>query len=299
VQNFSKFSGGNNIPGFSIHYFIEDWKILYMPEPVNGIINLSEIIYISDDDRFWYVGNSVLKTLNLSNDLSKTVDGVVAPILIEGVVANQEHQNLTLFTEKTASRFLVIVKDRNGKSRICGEPGNGLFFTFKDILGGFSFAYKANYKHPAWYTTGDIETDGGEVDTGLKVVLKLNAGAFLTPPAGTTVDLLLRDQGGNPITPASTSGAQINITLPKTLVWQLNFNGIDDVIFVEAVTAENIGTLTSGTGTNVGTITVSTDGGTTYGALSFPFTPVNGTTYHFKRSSTSVSGKYKMTGTYV
>jgi hypothetical protein len=299
VQNFRKFDGGNNVSGFSIHYFIEDWKIGYIPEPVNGIINLNEIIYISDDDRFWYIGSSVLKTLNLANDLNKTADGMVAPILIEGVVANQEHQNLSLFTEKTASRFLVIVKDRNGKSRICGEPGNGLFFTFKDILGGFSFAYKANYKHPAWYTAGDIETDTGVVDSALKVTIKLNGGAFLTPPAGTTVDLLLRDQGGNVITPSSTSGPQININLPKTLVWHLNFNGTDDVIYIAGVTGENLGTLTAGTGSNVGTITVSTDGGTTYGALSFPFTPVDGTIYYFKRGTAAINGTYKMTGTYV
>ena len=83
----------------------------------------------------------------------------------------------------------------------------------------------------------------------------------------------------------------------KDLFWELNFNGTDDVIFIPA-TVNNVGTLTSGTGSNVGTITVSTDG-VTYGALSFPFTPVAATIYYFKRSTVTVTGSYTMTGTYV
>lgn len=80
------------------------------------------------------------------------------------------------------------------------------------------------------------------------------------------------------------------------LFWELNFNGTDDVIFVPA-TVGNVGTFTSGSGTNVGTITVSTDG-VTYGALSFPFTPIAGTTYYFKRSTATVNGFYNLNGTY-
>ena len=82
----------------------------------------------------------------------------------------------------------------------------------------------------------------------------------------------------------------------KSLFWELNFNGTDDVIYIPA-TVNNVGTLTSGSGSDVGTITLSTDG-VTYGALSFPFTPVNGTTYYFKRSTATVNGTYTMTGTY-
>ena len=82
----------------------------------------------------------------------------------------------------------------------------------------------------------------------------------------------------------------------KSLFWELNYNGTDDVIFIPA-TVSNVGTLASGSGSNVGTITFSTDG-VTYGALSFPFTPVNGTTYYFKRSTATVNGTYTMTGTY-
>ena len=83
----------------------------------------------------------------------------------------------------------------------------------------------------------------------------------------------------------------------KSLYWELNFNGTDDVIYIPATT-NNVGTLTSGSGSNVGTVTVSTDG-VTYGTLSFPFTPIATTTYYFKRSTATVSGAYTMVGTYV
>lgn len=81
------------------------------------------------------------------------------------------------------------------------------------------------------------------------------------------------------------------------LYWELNFNDTDDIIFIPA-TAANVGTFTSGSGTDVGTIEVSTDA-ITYVALTFNFVPVNGTTYYFKRSTATVTGSYLLTGTYV
>jgi hypothetical protein len=116
------------------------------------------------------------------------------------------------------------------------------------------------------------------------------------------LDIRLRDTSNAVITPISVTdmGNHAKIVLPiylKDLFWELNYNGTDDVIFIPA-TVNNVGTLTSGSGSNVGTITVSTNG-VTYGALSFPFTPVAATTYYFKRSTFTVTGSYTMVGTYV
>ena len=83
---------------------------------------------------------------------------------------------------------------------------------------------------------------------------------------------------------------------PTDLLWELNFNGTDDVIFIPA-TVGNVGTFTSGSGSNVGTVTVSTDG-VTYGTLSFPFTPTAGNTYYFKRSTATFNGLFTLIGTY-
>jgi hypothetical protein len=110
--------------------------------------------------------------------------------------------------------------------------------------------------------------------------------------AGSIVDVITN------VVPASSSlvGSNLTLTFTKELFWELNFNDTDDVIFIPA-TVSNVGTLASGSGSNVGTIDVSTDG-VTYGALSFPFTPVAATTYYFKRSTFTVTGAYTMTGTY-
>jgi hypothetical protein len=96
-----------------------------------------------------------------------------------------------------------------------------------------------------------------------------------------------------------TSGgvASVNVPSVKELFWELNYNGTDDIISIPA-TVNNVGTLTSGSGSNVGTIEVSTDN-VTFVALTFPFTAISGTTYFFKRSTATVSGTYTMTGSYV
>jgi hypothetical protein len=108
-------------------------------------------------------------------------------------------------------------------------------------------------------------------------------------------DITVTDSDGSTYTQPSVENVTCTAQI-KDLFWELNYNGTDDVIYIPA-TVNNVGTLTSGTGSNVGTITVSTDN-VTYGALTFPFTPVNGTTYYFKRSTATVNGTYTMTGTY-
>jgi hypothetical protein len=122
--------------------------------------------------------------------------------------------------------------------------------------------------------------------------IEVNGVAEGSVVAGSTVDVITN------IVPSSSSlsGGNITLTFTKELFWELNYNDTDDIIFIPA-TVNNVGTLTSGTGSNVVTIDVSTDG-VTYVALTFPFTPVNGTTYYFKRSTATVSGVYTMTGTY-
>jgi hypothetical protein len=125
-----------------------------------------------------------------------------------------------------------------------------------------------------------------------------NASYTDTVPSGGTLvlpDITVTDSDGSTYTQPSVENVVCTPQV-KTLFWELNYNGTDDVIFIIG-TASNVGTLTSGTGSNVGTITVSTDN-VTFVSLTFPFTPVNGTTYYFKRNTATVNGTYTMTGTY-
>lgn len=82
----------------------------------------------------------------------------------------------------------------------------------------------------------------------------------------------------------------------NAMFWELNYNGTDDVIFIPCTT-NNTGTFASGSGSNVGTITISTDG-ITYGSISYPLTVTSGTTYYFKRSTATVTGVFTLTGEY-
>lgn len=148
-------------------------------------------------------------------------------------------------------------------------------------------------------TSSNVITPVSVTDSGMHATIVLpdttievNGVAEGSVVAGSTVDVLTN------IVPSSSSlvGSNLTLTFTKELFWELNYNDTDDIIFIPA-TANNVGTLTSGSGANVGTIDVSTDG-VSYSALSFPFTPVNGTTYYFKRSTATVTGSYTMTGTY-
>jgi hypothetical protein len=140
--------------------------------------------------------------------------------------------------------------------------------------------------------TGSIPSGSTADITAPDTSIEVNGVAEGSVVAGSTLDVITN------IVPSSSSlsGGNLTLTFTKDLFWELNYNGTDDIIFIPA-TASNVGTLTSGTGSNVGTIDVSTDG-VSYAALTFPFTPVDGTTYYFKRSTFTVTGSYTMTGTY-
>jgi hypothetical protein len=124
--------------------------------------------------------------------------------------------------------------------------------------------------------------------------LTVNSEPFLLGLTSST-NIGLVDQDGNDLD-FTVDGLDLVVESIDDLFWTLNFNGTTDVITLLA-TVGNIGTFTSGSGTNVGTITVSTDG-VTYGTLSFPFTPTAVTTYYFKRSTATVSGVFNLIGTY-
>lgn len=160
MRNFSRFDGIHNISGYSQHYFIEDSRIQSLPTDENGVIDLEAIVYTNPADKNWYAGASVIKTLDLGSNLVTTENGSQVPVMIEGTAALQDAHNLKLFYEKSFLRFIVLILDRNGTMRICGEPGNGLRFSFKEVPGGYTFTYSAEYTHPCWYATGEFLVDG-------------------------------------------------------------------------------------------------------------------------------------------
>ena len=134
--------------------------------------------------------------------------------------------------------------------------------------------------------TWEVESNPSLID------LTVNSEPFLSGLTENT-DIGLVNQDGNPLDFTIDGN---DLVVANDLFWTLNFNGTTDVITLLA-TVGNVGIFTSGSGTNFGTVTISTDG-VTYGTLSFPFTPTAGNTYYFKRSTATVSGVFNLIGTY-
>lgn len=183
----------------------------------------------------------------------------------------------------------VVVDIYNSIEQIGTETVSGDFdtltiangsITLKDVNGNVINTVPT----PATATIEEIIPDG-------KVTL--NGNAFLSISPAEIENITLKDQDGNDLN-FTVDGNDLVVS--NDLFWTLNFNGTTDVITLLA-TVGNVGTFASESGTNVGTITVSTDG-VTYGALTFPFTPISGTTYYFKRSTATVNGVFNLIGTY-
>lgn len=78
---------------------------------------------------------------------------------------------------------------------------------------------------------------------------------------------------------------------PDSKEWVFQFIDQTDTIQIE-VDVAMLHTFASGSGANIGTMEVSTDG-VTYAPITYPFTPTIGT-YYFKRSTALITGTYTM-----
>jgi hypothetical protein len=206
-------------------------------------------------------------SLNVLHTVSVNAEGTTSQIISDSTVTITDDSANTLYT--------LSVNAQGSASQVIADSTAVLKTTSNVTL-----------------STTSINAEASADITAPDTSIEINGVAEGSVVAGSTVDVITN------IVPSSSSlvGNNLTLTFTKELFWELNYNGTDDIIFIPA-TVNNVGTLTSGTGSNVGTIDVSTDG-VSYAALTFPFTPVNGTTYYFKRSTFTVTGSYTMTGTY-
>jgi hypothetical protein len=206
--------------------------------------------------------------------LSVNAEGSVSQVISDSTVVIKDDSNNTLHT--------VSVNAQGSANQIIADSTVNINNSAATLLHSVS----VNAQGVASQTIADSSVVNSDASYSASILAE---GSLVLP------DITVTDSDGS----SSSFPSAKNVTCTpqiKTLYWELNFNDTDDVIFIPA-TVNNVGTLASGSGSNVGTITVSTDG-VTYGALSFPFTPVAATTYYFKRSTSTVTGSYTMTGTY-
>ena len=121
--------------------------------------------------------------------------------------------------------------------------------------------------------------------------LTLNNAPFITVPSGATENIQLVKEDLTPFSDYTVVGNVITVEDCPIQInqWELQFIGTTDLIAVN-VTLANQHTFTSETEANTGDVTYSTDG-TTFVAITFPFTPTVGLRY-FKRPIALVTGTY-------
>lgn len=164
ITSFYKIGGENNAPGYYDFAFIPHDQILYLPDPINGIINLNNMVLV--DGAQFLSGYATINTLNLGDELKQTEHGGICPVDLSGSTPLVNNLNLHLFTQMAAQRFVILARDNNGRWYIGGEPNNGLVFTFKRKASALDFSLTGQYGHICWEVQGNILLDGSIVDTG-------------------------------------------------------------------------------------------------------------------------------------
>ena len=146
-----------------------------------------------------------------------------------------------------------------------------------------------------------IIVDSNGVNIGTQTVTSGGVGSFEVPDENITVngDLLVTkpsaqdynvevvDSDDNPT--GVISGGKVVVA--DTEKWVLKYKDQTEEIIID-VDAGMIATFASGSGANIGTMEISTDG-VTYTPISYPFTPSVGA-YYFKRSTALITATYTM-----
>lgn len=167
--------------------------------------------------------------------------------------------------------------------------------TFEYPKGGYASVHAVFLDKKAYYESKYNGKTSGVANVSLELPKGIdcdNGGGGTCP--GATVNIV--DSNSNPIgsvtVPSGGSDTFVIEDLPCSVdskEWVLQFIDQTDIIQV-ATDAGNIATFASGSGANIGTIEVSTDG-ITYAPISYPFTPSAGT-YYFKRSTALITATY-------
>lgn len=164
ITSFYKINGENNAPGYYDFAFIPDDEILFLPDPVSGIINLNDLVLIAEAQ--FLSGYATINTLMLGDELKQSAHGGLSPVELGGSTPLVNNLNLHLFSKMAQKRFVILARDNNGRWYIGGEPGNGLIFTFKRKASALEFNFTGQYSHICWEVQGNILLDGSIVDTG-------------------------------------------------------------------------------------------------------------------------------------
>jgi hypothetical protein len=267
--------------------FFGEWQPKVFSESDFSVMNENRVVYVKSKDTYQLHHYSAtechinrLHKLTMHTAIWRMTDHNPSNTLqekkiYECVLDNENTEDITYNAgaRKTEVRIILSKRQQNSVSLFGGsvETPKGATWFFPAIGGGGGSCPNSPISIDGTYTA-DL-------------------------PSGDALNILIEDQNGSPITPLSSSVSggvatvEVNIP-PDTKTWTLQFlTGNADITAV--ANAGNVATFASGSGAGIGTLTISTDG-VTYGAISYPFTPISGTTYYFKRSTTASFAEYKM-----
>lgn len=124
--------------------------------------------------------------------------------------------------------------------------------------------------------------------------ITVNGNLLVNKPSVEDYDVEVVDSENNAVSTSINGGKVVIDDLPcsaDTHEWKFQFIDQTDTIQIE-VDAAMLHTFASGSGVNIGTMEVSTDG-VTYTPITYPFTPTVGT-YYFKRGTALITATYTM-----
>ncbi len=233
LRSFFTIGGKNNNSGFYDFAFIVDSDVLFMPDPVNGIIDFSQVIL--KDERIFLSGYASLNTLSLGDESRLTSQGANCPCELSGRTPVVDNNNLHLFSNMVEYRYVLLCQDNNNNWFVMGEPNNGLFFSFKRNDSFLDFKFSATYNHICWQASGDVIVDGSIIETGTGnnsngtqggvVNIKNSSGesiASITAPADYNVadsTITLKNSGGTTVgTDTVKAASSKNVNVPDAII---------------------------------------------------------------------------------
>jgi hypothetical protein len=151
-MNFPKLHN-YNIGSIKTFVFVDEQGIDQWPDV---ILNTMQSLPTLKSGYVWNQGYSTQDSKGLVERTGRDNKGVLHTHIISGVYPRINSIVTSIFTKMLNKRYIVVVEDNNGESRILGRPGNGLKFTFEDSTqenasgrNSYSFTFSGNSRFTA------------------------------------------------------------------------------------------------------------------------------------------------------
>lgn len=148
-----------NMGGTLFFYFIEIDKILTIPRQYLGKIGL---ISLKNGNEF-ESGYAVPGSLELTIDQPPSDQGTVYDIVLSGDYPKPGAQMLAKLNDMLNRKYLVLCKDANGVTRVCGSLQEPLKFSYSEKTGKqasekamINFKFTGRSIKPPWHYSVDI-----------------------------------------------------------------------------------------------------------------------------------------------